>query len=60
MISFVNVIYLRCLSQSEGDWFEFFAPTSDDQLFISIWDSDFPQRVFNWIKAREEVKQSRG
>ena len=48
------------LIQSEGDWFDFFEPSSDDLFFLSIWDSDFPQRVFNWIEARRDTNKSDG
>jgi len=48
------------ISQCECDLFEFYEPSSDDMYFVSIWDSDFSQRVFHWIESCVNTNILRG
>ena len=48
------------LQPEDGDWVVLTNPSPDDDLFIGIADSEYPERVNQWITASKTTSTSTG
>ena len=50
----------RLLQPSDRDWITVSETSEDDSAFVSIWETDFAERVTQWRSRNPPVNETRG